>query len=83
MDFHRGILPYKQEDNMSLFRKKKWDIEKSERKMACLSKRTGEYMNEVPPDAQSEIGIKHPPVSALEAWSGLSFILRVGLVALL
>ena len=23
MDFHRGILPYKQEDNMSLFRKKK------------------------------------------------------------
>ena len=30
MDFHRGILPYKQEDNMSLFRKKKWDIERSE-----------------------------------------------------
>lgn len=40
-------------------------------------------MNEVPPDAQSEIGIKRPPVSALEAWSGLSFIFRAGLVALL
>ena len=58
MDFHRGILPYKQEDNMGLFRKKKWDIEKSERKMACLCKRTGKYMNEVHLDARSEIRIR-------------------------
>ena len=46
MDFHRGILPYKQEDNMSLFRKKKWDIERSEQN------------NEVHLDVQSEIIIR-------------------------
>ena len=36
MDFHRGILPYKQEDNMSLFRKKKWDIERSEQNKGLI-----------------------------------------------
>ena len=36
MDFHRGILPYKQEDNMSLFIKKKWDIERSEQNKGLI-----------------------------------------------
>lgn len=49
MDFHRGILPYKQEDNMSLFRKKKWDIERSEQNKGLIR----QLFNQAMPDGDT------------------------------
>lgn len=49
MDFHRGTLPYKQEDNMSLFRKKKWDIERSEQNKGLIR----QLFNQAMPDGDT------------------------------
>ena len=49
MDYHRGTLPYKQEDNMSLFRKKKWGIERSEQNKGLIR----QLFNQAMPDGDT------------------------------